>query len=84
MQSYKNKNATPERISPYCDLLSKDSLLGISLLKGQLISKGLFDVIVSTKKITKFFKDFCPSPEVGSKNKGTFNIKISLIRGYLT
>ena len=54
MQSYKNKNATPERISPYCDLLSKDSLLGISLLKGQLISKGLFDVIVSTKKTTIF------------------------------
>ena len=50
MQSYKNKNATPKRISPYCDLFSKDSLLGISLLKGQLISKGLFDVIVLTKK----------------------------------
>ena len=29
--------------------------------KGQLILKGLFDVIVSTKKPMKFFKDFCPS-----------------------
>ena len=29
--------------------------------KGQLISKGLFGVIVSTKKPTKFFKDFFPS-----------------------
>ena len=29
-------------------------------LKGQLISEGLFDVIVSTKKATNFFKDFCP------------------------
>ena len=30
-------------------------------IKGQLISKGLFDVIVSTKKTTKCLKDFCPS-----------------------
>ena len=29
--------------------------------KGQLISKGLFDVIVSTKKKRFFLKDFCPS-----------------------
>ena len=29
--------------------------------KGHLISKGLFDVIVSTKKLTSFLKDFCPS-----------------------
>ena len=29
--------------------------------KGQLISKCLFDAIVSTKKPTKFFKNFCPS-----------------------
>ena len=29
--------------------------------KGQLTSKGLFDVIVSTKKTTNFFMDFCPS-----------------------
>ena len=28
--------------------------------KGQLISKGLFDVIVWTKKPTKFFKEFLP------------------------
>ena len=28
---------------------------------GQLISKGLFDAIVSTKNPTIFFKDFCPS-----------------------
>ena len=30
-------------------------------LKGQLISKGLFDVIVATKKVTNVFEDFCPS-----------------------
>ena len=30
--------------------------------KGQLISKGLFDVIFSTKKPTKFFKVFLPQP----------------------
>jgi len=47
MQLYKNKNATSERNSPYYDLLS--------LLKGQLISKGLFDVIVSTKNNNKTF-----------------------------
>ena len=37
--------------------------------KGQLISKGIFGVIVWTKKTTKIFKDFCPSllKEVGSK-----------------
>ena len=29
--------------------------------KGQLISKGLFDVPVWTKNPTKYFKDFCPS-----------------------
>ena len=29
--------------------------------KGHLISKGLFDVIVLTKKPTEFFKDFYPS-----------------------
>ena len=29
--------------------------------KGQLISKGLFDVIVSTEKPTNFLKGFCPS-----------------------
>ena len=28
--------------------------------KGHLISKGLFNVIISTKQLTKFFKDFCP------------------------
>ena len=46
-----------------------DDVLEISMAKGQLISKGLFDVIVSTKKPTIFFKDFCPSlqKEVGSK-----------------
>jgi hypothetical protein len=32
-----------------------------SAKKGQLISKGLFGVIVRTKKPMKFFKDFCPS-----------------------
>ena len=31
------------------------------LPKGQLISKGLFDVIVLTKKPTNFFNDFCRS-----------------------
>ena len=31
------------------------------LTKGHLISKGLFDVIVLTKKPTDFFLDFCPS-----------------------
>ena len=30
--------------------------------KGQLISKGLFDAIVSTKKPTIFFKEFLPQP----------------------
>ena len=30
-------------------------------IKGQLISKCLLGVIVSTKKPTNFFKDFCPS-----------------------
>ena len=29
--------------------------------KGQLISKGLFGVIVLTKNNNNFFKDFCPS-----------------------
>ena len=29
--------------------------------KGQLILKGLFDVIVSTRKTTIYLKDFCPS-----------------------
>jgi hypothetical protein len=29
--------------------------------KGQLISKCLFGAIVSTKKPTKFLKNFCPS-----------------------
>ena len=29
--------------------------------KGQLISKGLFNAIVSTKNQGNFFKDFCPS-----------------------
>jgi hypothetical protein len=31
------------------------------LTKDQLILKGLFGVIVSTKKQMNFFKDFCPS-----------------------
>ena len=31
------------------------------LTKGHLISKGLFDVIVLTKKPTDLFLDFCPS-----------------------
>ena len=31
--------------------------------KGQLISKCLLGVIVSTKKTTKIFQDFCPSPQ---------------------
>ena len=31
------------------------------LTKGQLVWKGLFGVIVSTKKQMNFFKDFCPS-----------------------
>ena len=35
--------------------------LNVLLLKGQLISKCLCGVIVSTKKTTIFFKDFCPS-----------------------
>ena len=30
-------------------------------VKGQLISKGLFNVIIWTKNLTNFFKDFCPS-----------------------
>ena len=37
--------------------------------KGQLISKGLFDVTVSTKKPMKFFKDFCPSLQKEFKSK---------------
>ena len=32
------------------------------MCKGQLISKCLFDAMVSTKKPTKIFKNFCPSP----------------------
>jgi hypothetical protein len=32
----------------------------ITLPKGQLISKCLFGAIVSTKKPTKFFKEFLP------------------------
>ena len=43
--------------------LSNIKILSIKIncAKGQLISKGLFAVVVSTKKPTKFFKDFCPS-----------------------
>ena len=37
--------------------------------KGQLISKGLFDVTVSTKKPMKFSKDFCPSLQKEFKSK---------------
>ena len=35
-------------------------IVEIELGKGQLISTGLFGVIVSTKKTTKFFKGFLP------------------------
>ena len=35
--------------------------------KGQLISKGHFGVFKSTKKATKFFKDFCPSASIKSQ-----------------
>ena len=31
-----------------------------AFVKGQLISKGLFDIIISTKKATKFFEGFLP------------------------
>ena len=40
----------PYVLQVYCDLLTK----------GQLISKSLFGVIVSTKKQRKYCKDFCP------------------------
>ena len=50
------------------------------IIKGQLISKGLFDVIVSTKKPTEFFlKISALATKKRSDQKG-----ISLIRGYLT
>ena len=49
---------------------------------GQLISKGHFDVIVSTKKTTKFAKDFCPKKGQCLCPKKS-EIIISLIRGYL-
>ena len=35
----------------------------------KLISKGLFGVIVSTKKPTDFLKDFCPSLKKEFKSK---------------
>ena len=38
-----------------------DPPLHIKFCKGQLISKGLFDVIVSNKKQRKLFKDFYPN-----------------------
>ena len=39
--------------------LKNDEMQGSKYVgKGQLISKGLFDVIVWTKKPTKFFKQF--------------------------
>ena len=44
--------------------------------KGQLISKGLFGVIIWTKKPSIFLKDFCPYRKI-KKVK-------TLIRGYLT
>ena len=44
----------------YCPFRYLDILTHIDNVhtKGQLISKGLFDVIVWTKKPTKFFKQF--------------------------
>ena len=51
--------------------------------KSQLISKCLFGTIVSTKKTTKFFKEFLPQPLRGQikkinalfyTNQGLFNI----------
>ena len=39
-----------------------DPPLDIKYCKGQLISKGLFDVIVSTQKSTKLFREFVPKP----------------------
>ena len=44
-----------------CNHEKSTVLFGTETTKGQLISNGLFDVIVSTKKTTKFLKDFCPS-----------------------
>ena len=42
--------------------------------KGQLISKGLFDVIVWTKKPTKFFKDFCLASKKRSDETACKNV----------
>ena len=50
-----------------------------SNLKVHLISKGLFDVIVSTKKPTEF-STLVSKKRLDQKNKGT----LSLIWGYLT
>ena len=43
----------------YCEKAKKNFFLKI--LKGQIISKCPFGVIVWTKIPTKFFQDFCPS-----------------------
>ena len=42
-------------------IVSAETIRGNTVPKGQLISKCLLGVIVSTKKTTNFFKDFCPS-----------------------
>ena len=53
--------------------------------KGQLISKGLFDVTVSTKKQTFFLRisALASKKRSNQKNKGFFITWISLNRGYL-
>ena len=43
--------------------------------KGQLISKGLFDLIVSTKKQTNFFKDAFKR-RLNQKNKAALYHKL--------
>ena len=44
-----------------CLKIAPKDLDNSKFTKGQLISEVLFGVIVSTKKPTNFFKDFCPS-----------------------
>ena len=43
-----------------------------TIYKGQLISKGLFDVIVWTKNQRNSLKDFCPSLKKSSNQKTLF------------
>ena len=54
-------------------------LVFFSPLKGQLISKCLFGVIVLTKKPTKFFKDFCPSQSYLHQVLQTIQMKLILL-----